>query len=468
VKTSSLPEQKSAIAEVPREHRDPVRARYELYAICFGFFLVLLDTTALNVAIAAMEHEFGGAVSGLQWVVNSYTLVFASLLLVCGAIGDRFGARRLYQAGLVLFTGASLLCALSPGIHFLIVMRIFQGLGAAMMLPASLSLLSHAFPQPEERAQAVGFWANMVSLGFAAGPILGGVLTSCFGWRSIFWINVPVGIVAFGMVRRFVTEARVANPRHIDWAGQLALSLSLFFLTYALIQAGKAGWGAPAILTAFALALVLAAIFVFVERRSSHPVMPGSLFSMPTFSICVAMGLVLNFSMYGILFIESLYLQNSRHLSAWSAGLMILPFTVLPTVTNRLMGKYNGSNHIRRRLITGQILGAAGAATLGLEYWAPGYWPILTGFGILGMAMGCIMPAMTTGVLVSSPTSMSGLASGILNSSRQVGGVLGVALMGTLMQRHGAQGMVGSFTLTLLAFVLMAVATSWFLQKRGR
>ncbi len=446
---------------------DAARSRYALYAICFGFFLVLLDTTALNVAIAAMEREFGGVISGLQWVVNSYTLVFASLLLVCGAIGDRFGSRRLYQAGLMVFIVTSLLCALSPGINFLIGMRVLQGLGAAMMLPASLSLLSHAFPNPEERAQAVAFWASMVSLGFAAGPVLGGVLTHYFGWRSIFWINVPVGVLAFEMVRRFVREARSANPRHIDWAGQLAFSLALFCLTYALIQAGKAGWGAPSILTAFALSIVLVVGFVLIERRSATPVMPGSLFSQPTFSICVLMGLVLNFSMYGILFIESLYLQNVRHLDALAAGLIILPFTGLPTITTRIIGKRNGNSYIKPRLLIGQIIAAAGSAALILQFYTPGYQAILVGLGLLGVAMGFIMPAMTAGVLISTPTSMSGLASGILNSSRQVGGVLGVALMGTLMQRNLTQGLLAAFGLSIVGFLLIAAATARFIGSHA-
>lgn len=463
MKMSLLPEQTPGVTESLPEKLEAARSRYALYAVCFGFFLVLLDTTALNVAIGAMEQEFGGVISGLQWVVNSYTLVFASLLLVCGAVGDRCGARRLYQAGLVLFTGTSLLCALSPGIHFLIGMRILQGLGAAMMLPASLSLLSHAFPRPEERALAVAFWASMVSLGFAAGPVLGGILTSYCGWRSIFWINVPVGIIAFAMVRQFVREANVPKPRHIDWAGQLSLALALLCVTYGLIEAGKAGWGAPSILTAFALSIVLTALFIFIERRTASPVMPGSLFCKPTFSICVLMGLVLNFSMYGTLFIESLYLQNVRHCSALAAGLIILPFTGLPTVTTRIIGKRNGGSHIKPRLIIGQFIGAAGAAALALEFLTPGYWAILLGFGLSGVAMGFIMPAMTAGVLITSPTNMSGLASGILNSSRQAGGVLGVALMGTLMQQHQALGLLVSLGLVSSSFFFMAAATACFI-----
>jgi DHA2 family methylenomycin A resistance protein-like MFS transporter len=432
---------------------------FALYAICFGFFLVLLDTTALNVAIAAMEREFGGAINALQWVVNSYTLVFASLLLVCGAIGDRFGPRRLYQTGLFIFTVMSLACALSPGLGWLIGLRVLQGLGAAMMLPASLSLLSHSFPQAEERGKAVALWASIVSLGFAAGPALGGMLTHFFGWRSIFWLNVPVGILALGMVHHFVKEAVVPNPRHIDWAGQMTASLALLCLTYALIQAGCDGWGAPRIQAAFYLSLILIAIFITIERSSEVPVLPRALFAKPAFTICILVGVVLNFGMYGTLFIESLYLQNNRHLSALASGLMILPFTALPTVTTRLLGNRNNREHIKPRLVIGQILAVLGGAALGLQLIQPGPGPVLLGLGVMGVGMGFMMPAMTAGVLMTAPTHMSGLASGILNSARQTGGVLGVALMGTFVQRQQEHGLLISFGLTSLCFLLMTAAT---------
>ena len=191
-----------------------------LFAVCFGFFLVLLDTTALNIATPALGHEFGNRISDLQWVVNSYTLVFASLLLAAGAIGDRAGVKRSYQVGLILFTGASLLSALSASLPVLIFARVMQGLGAAIMVPASLAILSHTFPDPVERGHAVSSWANTASLGFAAGPVLGGVLTAWIGWRSIFWLNIPVGIVAIWLNHCWIKEARVDSPRRIDWPGQ--------------------------------------------------------------------------------------------------------------------------------------------------------------------------------------------------------------------------------------------------------
>jgi MFS transporter, DHA2 family, methylenomycin A resistance protein len=435
------------------------RAQYALYAICFGFFLVLLDTTALNVAIVAMQHEFGETISGLQWVVNSYTVIFAGFLLTCGALGDRFGARLFYLLGLLLFTGMSLACALSPGVGFLIGARMLQGLGAAIMLPASLSLLSHAFPHPDERARAVAFWASVVSLGFAAGPALGGILTNYLGWRSIFWLNVPVGLTALAMVRRFVDETKVPNPRRIDWLGQASVSLALFALTYGLIEAGSSGWTAPRVLAAFASSFLFAVGFVFIERSSSSPVLPRGLFLNANFSTFVTTGLVLNFGMYGTLFIESIYLQNTRHLSALASGLMILPFTVFPTITTRLIVGYSGRRHIRGRLVVGQLISAAGAVALGLVFWTSGYWAILLGLGLMGVGMGCIMPAMTAGVLTSSTPATSGLASGVLNSARQIGGTIGVALMGTLVQSQQGRGFLWSFAIILISFLFMAGLT---------
>ena len=443
------------------------RAQYALYAICFGFFLVLLDTTALNVAIVAMQREFGGTVSGLQWVVNSYTVVFAGFLLTCGALGDRFGARLFYLIGLLLFTGMSLLCALSPGVGFLIGVRMLQGLGAAIMLPASLALLSHAFPHPDERARAVAFWASIVSLGFAAGPALGGVLTNYLGWRSIFWLNVPVGALAFGMVFRCVDETKVPNPRRIDWLGQASVSLALFALTYGLIAAGGAGWTAPRVLLAFAGFIVFGGCFLFIERSSASPVLPKGLFQNASFSVYVLTGLVLNFSMYGTLFIESIYLQSTRHLSALASGLMILPFTVLPTITTRLIVGYSGRQYFCARLVIGHLFAALGAVALGVALWTPGYWAILLGLGLMGVGMGCIMPAMTAGVLTASTPATSGLASGVLNSARQVGGTIGVALLGTLIQGYPGQGFLWSFAIILLSFLLLAGLTARVLHRHA-
>ena len=434
---------------------------YGLYAICFGFFLVLLDTTALNVAAASMERDFGSTISGLQWVVNSYTLAFAGLVLTAGAAGDRFGARRAYQFGLALFTTMSLACGLAPNVSSLIALRMLQGVGAAAMLPASLALLSHAFPDARARAGAIAFWASIVSLGFAAGPALGGALTYYLGWRSIFFVNVPVGIVALIMIRAFVEETPVKHARRIDWMGQGLMSFALCALTYALIEAGRAGWLAPRVVGGFALAILLVGAFAIVERRSDSPVLPRQLFARPAFSVCVAVGIILGFGAYGTLFVESLRLQNVYHVSALAAGLLMIPFTLTPTLTTRAIDRFDRGMHFKPRLIIGHVAAAAGAAALVLSLWTPGYTVIEIGLALLGISIGYITPAMTTGVLAASPAETSGVASGILNAGRQVGSSLGVALMGTMVQTLGNRGSLVSFALMLVLFAGMGAVTAW-------
>jgi len=431
---------------------------YGLYAICFGFFLVLFDTTALNVAVASMHREFGGPMSSLQWIVNAYTIVFASLVLACGALGDRYGAKRLYQLGLGLFTAMSLACALAPTVGALIALRMLQGLGAAAMLPASLALLRHAFRDPLERARAISFWASIVSLGFAAGPALGGVFTSAFGWRSIFLLNVPTGIAALLMVRAHIEETDTSAARSVDWMGQLSVSLSLWALSYALIEAGNSGWSGPRVLVAFGTTIVLALVCAVSEKGSESRVFPPALFSRSAFVACLAAGIVLNVGAYGILFVESIYLQNVRHLSALATGAMIVPMTLAPTVTTRLIDRYAPDMHFKPRLVAGQIIGLLGAVVLVVSVLVPATIVVLLGLLLIGVSLGYVTPAMTTGVLAAAPASMSGLASGILNAGRQVGGAVGVALMGTLVEMHAASGMVAGFAIAALLFAIVGIA----------
>jgi MFS transporter, DHA2 family, methylenomycin A resistance protein len=303
------------------------------------------------------------------------------------------------------------------------------------------------------------------SLGFAAGPFLGGVLTNYIGWRSIFWINVPIGVVALLMVRAYVNEASARNSRRIDWVGQVLASSALFCLTYSLVEAGSAGWTAPRILIAFGASILLTGTFILVEKSSSSPVLPASLFANSTFSVCVATGLILNFGAYGTLFIESIYLQNIRHLNSFVTGLVILPLTVLPTVTTRLIVNYSSRRHIKGRLVIGQLIAASGAVMLALAFWDSGYWAILIGLALVGVSMGCVMPAITAGVLASSPANTSGVAAGILNSARQVGGTLGVALMGSLFQGLHMVGLLSCFALVLLCFLVMAGVTLRTMQE---
>ncbi len=330
-------------------------------------------------------------------------------------------------------------------------------LGAAIMLPASLALLSHTFPDPTERSQAVTTWANTASLGFAAGPLLGGVLTTWLGWRSIFWINVPVGIIALYLNHLYIEEAKLDRPRGIDWSGQLAIGLALFALTYGLIEVGRRGWNDAVVLSVFGCAALLLCLFVALERRSDHPVLPGFLFSQPTFSACIGVGFVLNFSMYGTLFVESVYLQSARGMDAFATGLTITPFTLLPTIASRMLGKRSAIPYLRSRISLGLALATIGSGVLALSALSGAFWPIPIGLGLRGISMGTIMPAMTAGVLISSAPENSGLASGLLNSTRQVGGTVGVALLGSTVQALSpGTGLACALGLTTLVLLFAA------------
>jgi drug resistance transporter, EmrB/QacA subfamily len=441
----------------PASQLTPGARSRALFVVCFGFFLVLLDTTALNIATPALGKEFGDGISDLQWVINSYTLVFASLLLAAGAVGDRTGVKRSYEIGLALFTVTSLFSAVASSLSLLIAARALQGLGAAIMLPASLAILSHTFPDPTERSRAVTTWANTASLGFAAGPVLGGVLTTYLGWRSIFWLNVPVGISALYLNHVYIREIKSSRPRPIDWSGQLSIGLALFAFTYALIEAGRRGWKDPIVLCALGCVVLLSCLFIALERRSNHPVLPGFLFSQPTFSTCIGVGFVLNFSMYGILFIESLYLQSARGMDALATGLTITPFTLFPTIASRMLGQRNGIPYLRPRVSLGLALAAIGTGVLVIGAFSMTFWAIPTGLGLMGISMGVIMPAMTAGVLISAAPENAGLASGLLNSMRQVGGTVGVALLGTTMQTLApGTGLICALGLTTLVLLVAA------------
>lgn len=428
-----------------------------LYTISAGFFFILLDITALNVALATIGKDFSKSLSSLQWVVNSYTLSFASFMLSAGALGDRFGSKRFYQWGLFLFSSMSLCSALAPTLSVLIGARILQGIGAAIMLPTSLSLLNCAFPEPEKRAWAIGFWASIISLGFAAGSILGGTLVTLFGWRSIFWVNVPLGIIVLLMNHYFSKESTFSEPRKIDWKGHLAFGAALFFLTYAFIETGSLGWKSPVIFLAMGLALACGFLFYLSEKRTASPVLPEALFGNSTFTICTGMGCALNFSMYGILFLEAFYLQTHGHYSAFQVGLIILPFTFLPTVTTRLLNIRSSLAALRSRLIYGHVIGAIAAFLFIIALWKGALFFTLAGFAFLGVAMGAIMPAVTAGAMISSPAEISGLASGILNCSRQTGSVLGVAIMGTCMKLSPQLGVAAALFLAVLLFSTMAL-----------
>jgi MFS transporter, DHA2 family, methylenomycin A resistance protein len=302
-----------------------MRRHLPLLAICVGYFMVILDATIVNVALAAIGRDLGGGVGALQWVIDAYTVVFAGLLLSAGSLGDRVGARRVLDAGLGVFTAASLACALAPSVRVLVGARAVQGLGAALLVPSSLALLRGAYRDPAERARAVGAWGAVAGIGAASGPVLGGLLVALASWRAVFIVNVPVGLLAMRLSRRHLPPAGERSYAGFDPPGQVLGVLTLTLLTLGLIEGGSAGWGSPLSLVGligFGLALVA---FVAVERRSREPMLPLSLFGNRTFSGASFVGLAINLGFYGQLFAMSLYFQRVRGFSALQTGLALLP-----------------------------------------------------------------------------------------------------------------------------------------------
>jgi MFS transporter, DHA2 family, methylenomycin A resistance protein len=421
---------------------EPATGRHR--AVCFGdwlpaiatgaaFFMIVLDTSIVNLALERIGAEFAASLAALQWLVDGYALVFASLLLGAGALGDRYGARGMFMVGLVVFTLASALCALTAGIEGLQIARIAQGIGAALLLPNSLAALNHTFIDPLRRSKAVSAWASAGALGVALGPVLGGVLVQALGWRSIFVVNVPVGLVALWLTWQHIPKGPSHRSRSLDPLGQLLAVGTLATATYALI-----GWSHPRTNGAFLWASTMAAVmlgisFVIAEARHETPMLPLPLLRRRTLGPVALVGLLHNVAVYGLIFVLSLSFQRLRGLDPLAAGLLFLPLTLALAIGTRVgtvMLRHRGPFHA---LIMGHAAAALGA--LVLAPFGRGFAPALLSLPliIIGTGAGITTPAMNLAVLDSVKRTQGGLASGILNSARQAGGVIGVALLGALL-----------------------------------
>jgi MFS transporter, DHA2 family, methylenomycin A resistance protein len=403
---------------------------WSLAAALLGFFVVTLDAVIVNVALPAIRRELSGGMTGLQWVVDGYTLLFAALLLSAGSLSDRLGARRAFGAGMVLFVLASAACGLAPTLAALVAARLVQGAAAAALMPASMALVSQAYPDPGRRARALGLWAMGGAAASTSGPLLGGVL-SAVSWRLIFFVNVPVGAGALVLLVRAASSPRHRVP--FDWAGQVAAVMAMGGLTYGAIEAGAAGITAPRVLAAFAVAVIALAVFALLQARGRHPMLPLSLFRSVTVSVSVVIGFAFMVGYYGLPFVMSLYLQQMRGLSALGAGVAFVPMMVvggaLNPFTARLAERFGASI-----LIAGGLLSmTAGLVAIGLLP-ATASVALLSALMILvGLAGPLVMPPLMALLLHAVPARRAGVASGVFNTSRQVGGALAVAVFGALL-----------------------------------
>ena len=432
-------------------------ARRTLFAASLGFFVVILDTTIVNLALPAIGDDLGGDLGDLQWVVDGYVVAFAALLLSSGALGDRIGVARGYSAGMLVFTLASVACGLAPSLPVLLGARVLQGVGAALLLPNSLALVRLAYHDPGARAKAIATWAAMGGVALAAGPVVGGILTTTVDWRAIFFLNVPVGILAIALTSRAPRSPRERTP--LDLPGQAAAIVAIGALTFAVIEAGQHGIGAPATLIAAALFVVGAIAFVAIERRSSHPAVPFDLFRSHLVATAVAGGMLFNFAFYGQVFVLSLYFQDVLGHSALISGLMFLPLTALIAATNVVAGRLTSREGPRRPLIVGELILIAGLLAMLVFDETTATAVILVLVIPMGIGGGMVIPPLTAALLEVLPPERAGLASGVFNAARQFGGGLGVAVFGGLVAHGFVSGMHVALVLGAVAVAATLVLT---------
>jgi EmrB/QacA subfamily drug resistance transporter len=408
-----------------------------LAVLCVGVFMLLLDGTIVNIAIPSILKAFGTSFSGVEWVMNSYLLVFAVLLITTGRFGDLYGRKLIFIIGLALFTLSSLACGLSPSVGFLIGFRAIQGLGGAMMMPNTLSIIANVFP-PEERGKAMGFWGAVSGFSLAIGPSLGGVLVDAASWRWIFFINVPIGIILLGMALKFVPESTdPGSVKQIDYPGVAVLTGSLFCLTFALIEGQKYGWTSGLILGLFAATVVGLAAFVLIQRRQLQPLMQLSLFRNRTYSVTNVVGLILSFAMMGVFFLLPVFLQAILGYSAIKAGLVMTPLAAVVIVSSPSAGTLSDRIGPKWLMFSGMLVTAVGFYLTMRAMVADASWTgLVLPFAVSGFGIGMVMPVMTSAVMGSVPVEKAGQASGVISSMRQIGSVLGIAVMGAVLQNR--------------------------------
>jgi MFS transporter, DHA2 family, methylenomycin A resistance protein len=403
------------------------------FAVCLGNFIVFIDTSIVNLALPHVHASLHGSLAGLVWVANGYTLAMAALVLNGGAIGDRLGNDRAYWLGALGFAVTSLSCGLAPTLPALIALRACQGACGALLLPALLGLIPHLYPDKARRARAVTIWASTGAVALATGPLLAGVLIDSVGWRAIFYINVPICVAAALIVRWTLNDV----PRHrssasLDLTGQVLVVAGLAAFSFAIVEGPSFGWGSAAIVASIVVALVAGVAFVLAERRGASPLLPPRLFANRTFTAAVSAGVLFQLVFFGALFIFPLYLQDVHHATALAAGLELLPLTcttaLSPTlITNRIVARHG----FARSVLVGSLAGVPGCL---LILFAPTpYWLLGIGMGLMGVWSGLTLPPTVSLAVTNTPAEFSGTGSGVLNAGRQIGAVLGVSVLGTLI-----------------------------------
>jgi EmrB/QacA subfamily drug resistance transporter len=409
------------------------RKWWTLGAVAFGLFMIMLDNTIVNVALPSIQSDLNIGISELEWVFNGYALTFGVLMLTGGKLADLFGRRRIFIVGLVIFTLASLFCGLATSAGWLIGARVVQGAGSALMNPATLSIITATFP-PRQRGMAIGIWAGVSAMALAIGPLAGGLITQHIGWSWIFFINVPIGILAIIVTRLVVDESRdTSENQRLDLPGLLTSGIGLFALTFALIEANSYGWTDPLILALFATTVIAIAAFIVLEMRQRAPMLDLNLFRNSTFAGANTVMLLVGLAMFGVFFYNSLFIQNVLGFSAVQTGASFLPMTVLIILVAPIAGKYSDRVGSRWLVAVGMVLLSISLLSFSRLEATSNFWDILPGLLIGGFGMAIVMTPITAAAMGSVPVDKAGVGSAVLNSGRQVGGSLGIAVMGAIV-----------------------------------
>ncbi len=440
------------------------RKWWTLAAVSFGLFMIMLDNTVVNVALPSIQEDLGATLSELQWIVTGYALTFAALMLIGGKLADAYGRRLIFVIGIVIFTLASLWCGLSATSEMLIVARIVQGAGAALMNPATLSIISATFP-PKQRGAAIGIWAGVSALALAIGPLVGGLLTEHLSWHWIFFVNVPVGVVAIVASLLLITESKDETHESLDLPGLGTSALGLFALTYGLIEANAYGWTSARIVGSFAVAVISLVSFVIIERRRRYPMLDLTLFRSGTYTGANVSMLLVALSMFGVFFFVSLYMQNVLGYSAVQAGAAFLPMTVLIILIAPIAGKASDRFGSRWLMTIGMVLLGVQLLYFSQLTTTSDFWNLLPGFILGGFGMAMAMTPTAAAAIRAVPVHKSGVGSAVLNAMRQVGGSIGIALMGAIVAaqasgRPGAEGFMAGFERALIVASVIAFAGS--------
>ncbi len=437
-----------------------------LIAICVGLCMVIIDVTIVNVALPALAKDLNGGVSQLQWVVDGYTLTFACFLLSAGAFADRFGAKKVLIWGFLLFLVSSIFCGVAPNFLFLNISRLFQGFSAALIMPSSLALISSIYVDHQSRSKAIAIWAGLGGVAGAIGPVLGAILITYFGWRSVFLVNIPIALVGIFLTAKYITNFLPHLKKgHFDMIGQIISILMVAILAFTLIEAGKEGWLSPKILFSFVIFIIILIIFLIIEFKSNYPMLPVQLFKSANFNATIIVGMIINIGFYGELFILPIYFEMIKGYSILKTGLAITPIVVFGSLFSYFGGKITGTNGSKSVIMLGLSVGALGfsAMVLIVTMKLDSYFLLILPLLCIGCGITFTMPAATIAVIGSVPKNKAGIASATFNASRQIGSLIGVAVFGSVINSASSFDRGNIAALTIGAIIFMV---GWLISLR--